>query len=419
MEDRQSEIELLKAEIDDLKNQLFEASNIIEAIREGSVDALVFDNNGNPEIYAIESADYTYRLLIEKFSEGALSISYNGLITYCNEYFSELTGVPLNKIAGTYLNDYFEVTYNYSILKETLSSGNIRTETVLIAKNKKIPVYISFTDLQPSVPAIGIIITDLTQKKKNEEALLKYQQQLEKKVSELDVSNASLSQFIHVVAHDLKEPVRKLLAYTSRLNTSTESNYTQGELNHIGIIKASGNRLNSLVDDIVKYSFISNKEDEFDISLNDVFTDVKEDLEIIIRESNAVINCEKLPVIKGSAVQMRQVFSNLIVNAIKYSKSDVNPLIDISCSIVNPVIPNKQISYYKISFTDNGIGMDNQYINKIFTIFQRLHLRTQYSGNGIGLAICKKVMDNHNGYIDVTSALGVGSTFNIYIPILP
>lgn len=416
MNKNQSETELLKDEIKLLKSQLFEANSIIDAIKTGSVDALVVKKDGTPQIYAMESADYTYRLLIEKFEEGALSINYDGLILYSNDYFSKLTGIPQNEITGTYFNDYFKKPYNYKSLRNIAAEGINKSDAVLSIYNKDIPVNISFTNLYPSVPAIGVIITDLTQRKKNEKALLKYQHQLEKKITELDASNASLSQFIHVVAHDLKEPIRKLMAYTTRLNTDESNSYTQSELNHIGIIKASGNRLNSLVDDLVKYSFISHKRADENVNLNDVLSNVTEDLEIIIKESNTKITSEILPVVKGSATQLHQVYLNLIANAIKYRRDTVNPEIKISATIVNTTINNKMSRFHKISFEDNGIGMDSQYIDKIFTIFQRLHLRTQYAGNGIGLAICKKVLDNHGGGIDVSSTLGKGSIFSIYLP---
>jgi light-regulated signal transduction histidine kinase (bacteriophytochrome) len=281
---------------------------------------------------------------------------------------------------------------------------------ILKGNDRDIPVYVSLTDLHPTVPAIGVVVTDLTDKKNYELALVKHQHELEDKINELNTSNTSLEQFIHVISHDLKEPLRKILMYTARLN----GNQDNEDSAYHNIIKSSALRLNSLVDDLVKYAFIANKDEEAAISLNNVLKEVLDDLEVTIQESTAVIKCDDLPVIKGSKVQMRQLFSNLIINAIKYSKEDTAPLIKIECS--HDIITENGNKYHKVSVVDNGIGMEKAHISKIFTIFQRLHMRNEYSGNGIGLAICKKIMENHNGRITVESIHGNGSTFNLYFP---
>ena len=411
MEDKNLHIARLSAEIEDLKNQLFESNSIIEAIRNGEVDALVLNTDGSPQIYSMESADYTYRILIEKFSEGAISINHDGLILYCNDSFGKLAGVTCDKITGSYLYHYFDEPKDFIALLKDLSTTAIKKEIVLNVNNKKIPVNISFTDLQPMVEAIGVVVTDLTEKKYNEQALLEYQQQLEQKVSELNTTNTNLGQFIHVISHDLKEPLRKILMYTERL----EGSDSNGSLQPVNVIKASALRLNSLVDDLVKYAFssVTVKEDISKVDLNLIIKDVADDLEIAITENNAQIYAIDLPTITGSNVQMRQLFSNLIVNAIKYKKSGSSPVISISHK---KVLENNQ-HFYKIDINDNGIGMDNAHLGKIFTIFQRLHMRNEYSGNGIGLAICKKIMENHFGRIEVQSILNEGSTFSLFFPI--
>ena len=409
MENKDAYIEQLLSEIEGLKNRLYEADSIIDAIKEGAVDALVLHDEGIPQIYTLESADYTYRILIEKFSEGALSITPNGLILYCNDYFSKLANIPSERITGSYLKSYFDDHGVFADLIEDAIKGTTKREVLLNVQGRRFPVNISFTSLAPTVDAIGVVITDLTEKKQHEEALLKNQQQLELKINELNATNTSLEQFIHVISHDLKEPLRKILMYTARLDTS---GYT-AENNPVGVIRSSAVRLNSLVDDLVKYAFSSVKDDMADVDLNKVLNEVKDDLEIIISENNATITLLDLPVITGTKVQMRQVFSNLIANAIKYSKKDVAPQIIIGYDIATEA----DKFHYRVYVQDNGIGMDKAHLNKIFTIFQRLHLRNEYSGNGIGLAICKKIMENHSGRIDVESTPGNGSTFNLFFPI--
>lgn len=409
----------LLSRIAELKAQLYEANSIIDAIREGAVDALVLTKDGTPNVYSLETADYTYRLLIEKMGEGALSISEEGLIVYCNDYFSRLLGIPANQLTGTFLNAYVQSAGDFALLKENLLLNGIsKGEMLLKSGDRIVPVYVSLTNLNPAVPAIGMVVTDLSQKKKHDEALARYQRQLEVKVNELNQTNSNLEQFIHVVSHDLKEPLRKIVSYTSHLSSTRADLLAVHEIRNLEIVHNSATRLNSLVDDLVKYAFSANAPENGLVDLNRIIEEVKQDLELSIREHSAVINYDGLPIINGSGVQMRQLFSNLIANAIKYSRKEEAPVIDISTRITANVygfMPDKK--FRQISFRDNGIGMEQSHLSKIFTIFQRLHMRHEYSGNGIGLAICRKIMENHLGKIDVESSPGQGSTFHLYFPV--
>jgi PAS domain S-box-containing protein len=408
----------LLSDIAQLKAQLFEANSIIEAIRDGHVDALVLKNNGQPQVYSLQSADYTYRILIEKFGEGALSISDSGLILYCNDYFSKMVGMQASEIVGTYFNTYVDDPAEFLKLKKTLNSGISKGEILLNTGEGKLHVYVSLTDLHPNVEAIGVVITDLSEKRKHEQALLKYQKKLELKVNELNLTNTNLEQFIHVVSHDIKEPLRKILTYTSHLTDTSATAFTTSELKNLNIVNTAAQRLNSLVDDLVKYAFSATKDETEEVDLNKIVKDVLDDLEIVITENKAQIEFGTLPKIQASKVQMRQLFANLISNAIKYSKKNIPAQIKVTASVVdNQNLVNEAEKCHIIRIRDHGIGMDKMHLNKIFTIFQRLHLRTEYSGNGIGLAICKKIMENHQGKIDVESELGQGSTFCLYFPI--
>ena len=417
MSDNNKHIESLLKEIAALKEELVESTSIVEAIKVGDVDALVVNNNGVPQLYSLETADYTFRLLIEKFRQGALSISRNGLILYCNDYFSELVGVPSEKIIGNYLQEYFNNSDHFGSLIEALKYG-ISTHEILFKTNystKTFPASISVTDLEPSVQGLGIVVTDLTEKKKHEGALIKHQKELEEKISELNRINANLEEFIHVISHDLKEPLRKIVMYNERIDASYLS---ESDAKFLNIMKLSTLRLNSLVDDLVRYSSHTAQEQRAELNLVEVISEVTDDLEIIISDKKAEIQIGKLPKIYASKVQMRQLFSNLISNAIKYCKNDIPPIIKIF-QIDHPESedPNQDSKFVKIQIKDNGIGMEKNHLIKIFTIFQRLHAKNEYSGNGIGLAICKKIMENHSGNITVESIMNEGTTFNLYFPI--
>ncbi|GAA6768684.1 hypothetical protein AAFH68_46400 [Flavobacterium sp. CGRL1] len=285
-----------------------------------------------------------------------------------------------------------------------------------ITIKKTFPAYIALTDLEPSVEAIGIVITDLTEKKKHEEALIRHQEELEEKIKELNRINTNLEEFIHVISHDLKEPLRKIVMHNDRIDGSYLSETDAKSMN---VLKSSALRLNSLVDDLVQYSSHTAQEERTEINLASIIAEVIEDLEIIITDKKAEIQIGKLPAIKASKVQIRQLFGNLITNAIKYSKEAVAPFIEIyQAENLNAEMPNQNAKFVKIQIKDNGIGMESSHLLKIFTIFQRLHARNEYSGNGIGLAICKKIMENHSGNITVESTLNEGTTFNLYFPIV-
>jgi PAS domain S-box-containing protein len=416
--EKEKERDTEAAVIEELKIQLFEANCIIDAIKEGAIDALVVNKEGQPNIYALESADYTYRILIEKSGEGALSISASGLVLYCNECFANMVGLPVHKIIGSYFNSYIESVGQFQELKTQLKTGTSKGEIVLNIDGRKLPVYVSLTDLRPQVAAIGIIVTDLTEKRKHEDALAAYRNKLEQKVNELNRTNSNLEQFIHVITHDIKEPLRKIVTYSNMLTRNNQKLFDQEEVKQLNVINGAAVRLSSLVDDLVKYALSINTAETAEVDLNTVVKEVSEDMALKIEERKAQLTVKPLPRIKGSQVQMRQLFLNLIDNAIKYSKDNENPRIRISSDIEDCVdvhMPNKK--YYRITFHDNGIGMDSQRINQIFTIFHRLHSPDRYSGNGIGLAICKRIMENHAGKIEVESTVKDGSTFKLYFPL--
>lgn len=417
MKENNINIESLLAEIASLKEQLYESNSIVDAIKDGDVDALVVNNKGVPQLYSLETADYTFRLLIEKFRQGALSISRNGLILYCNDYFSKLIGIPSEKIIGNYLYEYFNNAEHFVSVIESLKYG-VTTHEILFKtqdEKKTFPAYIALTDLEPAVQGIGIVITDLTEKKKHEDALIQHQKELEEKISELNRINANLEEFIHVISHDLKEPLRKIVMYNGRIDAAYLS---EADTKSMNVMKVSALRLNSLVDDLVKYSSHTAQEERTEVNLTEIISEVTDDLEIIITDKKAKIEIGQLPIVHASKVQMRQLFSNLISNAIKYSKTDHPPLIQINqIESSESEIPNETHQFLKIQIKDNGIGMEKTHLIKIFTIFQRLHAKNEYSGNGIGLAICKKIMENHSGNITVESKPNEGTLFNLFFPL--
>jgi light-regulated signal transduction histidine kinase (bacteriophytochrome) len=231
---------------------------------------------------------------------------------------------------------------------------------------------------------------------------------------ELKRSNQNLEEFAHAASHDLKEPVRKIHFYTNQLKEQLNNQLKEDQIRAFSRIENATERMGNLIDDLLLYSHVSQRPIDMEsVDLNQKVANVLEDLELDIKEKGAKIKVERLPVVKGYRRQLQQLLQNLISNAIKYSKKDQPPQIKIMATVVK----EKERDYHQISITDNGIGFDPEYSDRISQMFSRLHGKAEYSGTGVGLSIVKKVVENHDGLIMVESQPGVGSTFQVYLPI--
>jgi PAS domain S-box-containing protein len=231
---------------------------------------------------------------------------------------------------------------------------------------------------------------------------------------ELNRSNGQLEEFAHAATHDLKEPIRKIRVFTGQLKTKVGQRLSEEEQRLLDRIENASERMGLLVDDLLLYSQVSIRPHaKEEVDLNKKVGRVLEDLELDIQEKGAVIHADPLPVVQGNARQLQQLFQNLISNALKYSKAGVPPQIDITAGICEE--GGKQ--YHLIRVRDNGIGFHEEYTEKIFQMFTRLHGKGEYSGTGVGLSIVKKVVENHDGFIKVRSEYGEGSSFAVYLPI--
>ncbi|MGL2966214.1 sensor histidine kinase [Flavobacterium sp. XGLA_31] len=244
---------------------------------------------------------------------------------------------------------------------------------------------------------------------------------LEQQNLELEASNKELLAFNYVASHDLQEPLRKIQTFASRLTEKENDNISDTGKDYLNRINNSVERMRILIDDLLQYSRATKTEKVFEtVNLNHLLENAKSDLLQSIEEKNAVITSEKLPKMKVIPFQIQQLFANLISNSLKYSKENVVPEIKISCKKVTAadeaLIPKTtKDKFYKITFEDNGIGFEQIYAEKIFVLFNRLHNKNEYAGTGIGLAICKKIVENHKGFIFAHGKPTVGATFTIYL----
>lgn len=240
--------------------------------------------------------------------------------------------------------------------------------------------------------------------------------------NELQKRNTDLEQFAYVASHDLQEPLRKVMLFTDRLSHELKES-TEAATLYLGKIENAAQRMSNLIRDVLAYSRLSRIEESFvPTDLNDVVAQVRTDLELIILDKRAIINSDKLPVIFGNSLQLHQLFANLISNALKFS--DGVPVVRLTAGVpTGEELIDAGLqptgNFAKVQVIDNGVGFDQQYAEKIFTLFQRLHQDKKYEGTGIGLALCKKIVTNHGGSISAQSVRGTGTTFTVFLPSMP
>jgi PAS domain S-box-containing protein len=251
-------------------------------------------------------------------------------------------------------------------------------------------------------------LLDITQRKRAEEAL---QEQAEK----LARSNAELEQFAYVASHDLQEPLRKIQAFGDRLKNKYDTALGPEGLDYLTRMQSAAARMQILIQDLLSLSRVASHAKPFAaVDLSDVVQTVVSDLELRIQDAGGRVEVGALPVIRGDRGQMAQLFQNLIGNGMKFRKPGVSPVVDIYSEFLT--IQHGGANVWRIVVEDNGIGFDEKYCDRIFQIFQRLHGRNEYEGTGIGLAICRKIVNRHGGSITATSSPGAGATFTITLP---
>lgn len=239
---------------------------------------------------------------------------------------------------------------------------------------------------------------------------------------ELQRSNRELEEFAFVASHDLQEPLRKIRAFGDRLLKKYSEALGDTGADYIARMHAASERMSHLIDDLLSFSRVTTQQKPFEpVALNDVMKGVQEDLEYAIEDSGATIEARDLPQIDADPSQMGQVFMNLIGNSLKFRRPDTAPVIKVySEPVAAEDVPEDEgeetREWIRLVFSDNGIGFDTQYNDRVFNLFQRLHGRNEYAGTGIGLALCRKIVERHGGSIIAESEVGVGTQFIIIMP---
>ena len=245
--------------------------------------------------------------------------------------------------------------------------------------------------------------------------------QLFSKKEELEKVNEELESFNYIASHGLKEPVRKIAVFCSMISQDKSNILSEESQRTFNRIKASNSRMSHLLADLLLYTKISAAKKVYrSIDLNEVLLEVRQILEEEISASGCIIQVSDLPIVNAISSQLVQLFENLINNSLKFKKPGIAPLIIINSSIISTIPPDNNsttpISYHRIVVKDNGIGINEEFKDKAFELFSRLHTQENFPGTGAGLTICKKIVQNHNGFIELYSEPGKGAEFRIHLP---
>lgn len=382
----------------------------------------------------LKESKKTFRQLIQNAPDAVIVIDNSSKILLWNPKAEAIFGWKMDEIIGenfvetiipiqnieSHTNGIFslKLTGQQNLLNKTIEITAINKE------GKEFFIALSIASSLWNGKQVFIsFIRNITKEKKIEKELERHRKQLCQKNKELEKMNSELTSFSYVASHDLKEPLRKIKTYSNLIiDKHNESLSSDGKEYIQRIINSAGN-MQRLIDDLLAFSQTTSGVKKLEtLDLNVLLEEVENSLKDTIEENNVTITSTQLPTLRVIDFQFRQLLENLIGNAIKYRKIGVKPNITITSSLVSGksyinegADANK--NYHKFLFADNGIGFEMEYATKIFEIFQRLHGKSEYSGTGIGLAICKKIMENHNGFITAQSQVGEGSVFNVFFPV--
>ena len=355
----------------------------------------------------LRSSEETTRLIINSALDAIVCIDTEGCITVWNPQAEKIFGWKEHEIKGRRLSETIIPEQYRSLheagLKRYLTSGeqavlNKLIEITAMHRNgKEFPVELTIIPMrQKDKDFFCAFIRDITERRVAEIKQNEYAENLKQK-------NTELEQFAYVASHDLQEPLRTVSGFVELLKRHYKDQSDESVTKYINYITDASDRMRRLVQDLLDYSRLGRQRILEPIDCNQVVEEVLSDLTMSIQESHAVLTIEQLPVISGYATEMKQLFQNLLSNSLKFRKPGEPPVISIA-------VMQKE-DHWQFHITDNGIGIEDKYWERIFIIFQRLHTKTEYEGTGIGLAHCKKITELHSGKIWVNSIPYKGSTF--------
>lgn len=370
-----------------------------------------------------ESLEYT-ESIIETVREPLIVLTSGLKVKTANRSFYKTFRVSRKDTEDCYIyelgNGQWDIKKLRALLEEILSKNTefegFEVEHDFQYIGRKVMVLNARKLLQRNIKEemILVAIEDITDRKRSEEALNVL-------ITKLEQSNRELQDFASVASHDLQEPLRKIQAFGDLLKNEYGSALPEDGQQYLQRMQNAAARMHVLINDLLAFSRITTKAQPFvPVNLEKISQEVLSDLEIHIKQVNAEVEVSSLPTIDADPLQMRQLIQNLISNSLKFHQPDVPAHIQIYAELLNEEDLEGKLSNPKmcqIFVEDNGIGFDEKYLDKIFTVFQRLHYRNEYEGTGVGLAICRKIAERHGGTITARSKLGQGATFIVTLPV--
>jgi two-component system sensor kinase FixL len=368
---------------------------------------------------ALRESENKINAIIYAAVDGIITIDKRGIMEMVNPSAARLFGYHPDELLGKSINllmpepdksghDGYMHRYHQTGERRIIGIG--REVTGKRKDGSVFPFFLSISEVQLADRTVYTgFVHDITRQKLSEERLRRY-------AAELERSNLELQDFAYVSSHDLQEPLRKIQAFGDRLKTKDYPNLSEQGKDYLERMLNAASRMQNLINDLLSFSRVTTKAKPFvPVDLDQVLSEVLLDLEIAIEQTQAEIIRSPLPTIEAEPTQMRQVFQNLISNALKFRKENEKPIINIYAKHIQKkahltATPGDEVT--EIYFEDNGIGFDEKYLDRIFNIFQRLEGH-KYEGSGIGLAICRKIAIRHGGDITATSRQGVGTRFII------
>ncbi len=360
----------------------------------------------------MEFSKDTFELIFNSAPDATIVANKEGRIVASNNRIKTLFGYTPTEMKGLTIEDLLPSTFrenhlqhrsNFDKTPVTREMGAVKE---LLAKRKDGTEFYVEISLSP-IHIDNEVFVSASIRDVSEKILLN--NKIRETLNALENKNKELEQFAFIVSHDLQEPLRTIISLTELIKEDCKEKMDEKAQLYITSIFQSSNRMIKLVEELLEFSRMGNDKELRKVDTKVLFDEIVADLGSVIKENNVVVCAENLPIVKGHSTQLRMLFQNLMGNAIKFRMREISPKIKISAQ--------KKDSHWLFSFSDNGIGISKENLEKIFVIFKRLHSRTEYEGTGIGLAHCKKIVESHRGKIWVDSILGQGSTFNFTLPL--
>lgn len=349
-----------------------------------------------------------YEMILNSAGEGICGFDLEGRTTFVNPTVAKLTGWNVAELIGKKEHQMFGS--NGSGEKQAPMATGTPGELSLTRKDgSTLPVEFVKTPLTEDGRELGFVVVfkDITERKKVDETLAQ-------KAAELARSNAELEQFAFVASHDLQEPLRKIQSFGDRLKVKCEGAGSPEIRDYLDRMQGAAARMRTLINDLLTFSRVIRRSEPFvPVDLGAVTREVLSDLEVVIEKRHALVKVEALPTLDADPMQIRQLMLNLMSNALKFQPAEGTPEVQVRSRTVTSVSGD---SLCEIIVQDNGIGFDEKYTDKMFAVFQRLHGRGEYEGTGVGLAVCRRIVDRHHGTITAKSKPGQGATFTVTLP---